>query len=1465
MLSAALRINAGIDEDIIFNLTASILKTNNMKRKLTGILILIIAIFCSQESAAQCDNVTSGGTIGTDQSGCNSFNPANITNITFPSGGTGTIEYQWQLSTDGVSWTDISGATIQNYDPTTIFFTRYYKRLSRRSGCTAYDGISNTVVKTVNPLPSPSITAGGPTTFCSPGNVTLTVNTAGLAYQWRDNGSNISGATNQNFIAVAPGNYSVHVTNTATGCVNTSNTIAVTVEFPLTTTISEIGFGMCTGSTTILQVQSGTGNFYQWFEDAHLLPNTNNYQYNTGHNGTYSCTITNSCGSYPSSPYQLNSIWLAAQPYGTIYANGSTSICSGGSVALAEYFGWQYFAGYQWYKDGLPIQGEVSYYYTATQPGEYILRVTDYCWFTGAYYDYYSNLITVTQQAAIYPAVSISAGGPTVFCPGGNVLLTAVATGSNLTYQWQQYGINISGATNQTYSVTAASNYMCTVSNICGTATSNSITISVLPVSVAISLNGNTVICNGAFAPLTSTSAGSGGTYQWKLNGSNVAGATQSVYSATATGSYSCSITNACGTFNSNAIAISVSPTCGTGLFFDGANDYVLIPNNSAYSFGTGDFTIETWVKVDPGQMGGQSILISNRTSGFNGFTLFLYAYYLTFTTDGGSVYVNHDLRDNLCHHIALSRVGGLLKFYIDGVLISGSTFMGTSVTTTGLVSLGSMPAGGSYYKGYMMEARLWNISRTQAQIQNSMNNVLAGNETGLAGYWRLNDGSGQVVNDFAAANNDGQLGSTSAIDANDPGFAATCPINGCALPAASVTAAGATTFCIGGSVTLNANTGGGLTHQWKLNGANIGGATASSYVATGSGTYTCVVTNGCGGTTSNSISVMVNTAPTATITAGGATTICNGSSVLLSANTGNGLSYQWSVDGGTIALATASTYSASAAGTYECVVTNSCGSATSNAISLTVNSLPLTPVAITGSTSVCTSSFGVNYSIAPVAGATYYTWMVPAGAVISAGQGTATITVDYGGATSGGSLCVSASNACGSSSPRCITITVSSLPVMPNAITGSGIACANTTGNVYEITGVTGANSFTWTIPTGTSFVSGQGTSSITVSFGSNGSSGSICVYAGNGCGTNFTCKNITAVTAPAVPASISGTSTPCANTTGVQFSCAAVGNAASYSWTVPATATITGGQGTTTISVNFNASFSSGTVGVSAVNCGGTSAQRTLQVYGIPAMPAAITGSSNGVCAGASNVPYTISAVPGATSYSWTAPSNASIVNGQGTTSVLINFGNGFSSGTLFARAVNACGTGAARTLALGSEPAMPGNITGPATFCSNQQGVIYSIAAVAGATTYQWDKPVGATIVNGQGTTGITVNYGTHSGKIKVRAGNACGYSAYRILNVNKTCREGEIPAQPGTNFDVNVFPNPSSTHFTLTVNHPTSTHFDFILRDLTGREIEKRYNVASGEKMEFGFTLAKGIYLAEVRAGADVKLLKVIRQE
>ncbi|HKR02993.1 MAG TPA: T9SS type A sorting domain-containing protein [Bacteroidia bacterium] len=148
-------------------------------------------------------------------------------------------------------------------------------------------------------------------------------------------------------------------------------------------------------------------------------------------------------------------------------------------------------------------------------------------------------------------------------------------------------------------------------------------------------------------------------------------------------------------------------------------------------------------------------------------------------------------------------------------------------------------------------------------------------------------------------------------------------------LPSATITPAGSLTFCQGGSVLLNVPSGANKTYQWKKGGADISGATLSTYTAAIGGTYKVTVTNtvtGCSKTTSPGTVVTVNPAPSATITPQGPTTFCAGGSVLLKGNSGTGLTYQWKKGGINIAGATAKNYTATIAGVYKIRVTNSYG-----------------------------------------------------------------------------------------------------------------------------------------------------------------------------------------------------------------------------------------------------------------------------------------------------------------------------------------------------------------------------------------------------------------------------------------------------------------------------------------------------------------------------------------------------------
>ncbi|HYV91177.1 MAG TPA: MopE-related protein [Chitinophagales bacterium] len=142
----------------------------------------------------------------------------------------------------------------------------------------------------------------------------------------------------------------------------------------------------------------------------------------------------------------------------------------------------------------------------------------------------------------------------------------------------------------------------------------------------------------------------------------------------------------------------------------------------------------------------------------------------------------------------------------------------------------------------------------------------------------------------------------------------------------ATVTPGGEVNACKGAPLTLIANTGSGITYSWYKNGNIIPGATGSSYTVNKNGNYYVHETISICSSTSIATNVTFSTLPLATIGYSGSLNLCGNASVLLSANGGSGLSYQWKKGTANIAGATFQTYTATSKGTYKVVVTNSHG-----------------------------------------------------------------------------------------------------------------------------------------------------------------------------------------------------------------------------------------------------------------------------------------------------------------------------------------------------------------------------------------------------------------------------------------------------------------------------------------------------------------------------------------------------------
>ncbi len=376
-------------------------------------------------------------------------------------------------------------------------------------------------------------------------------------------------------------------------------------------------------------------------------------------------------------------------------------------------------------------------------------------------------------------------------------------------------------------------------------------------------------------------------------------------------------------------------------------------------------------------------------------------------------------------------------------------------------------------------------------------------------------------------------------------------------------------------------------------------------------------------------------------------------------------------------------------------------------------------------------------------------------------GAGTYDVTVtDNLGVTVGGSYTL-------------LAVMPTGTPAKPLAIAGSTIICPATV-YTYSIDPVQLSSSYLWVISpsANATILSGQGTTEITLQVTNSFTTGALTVYAQNCIGTSPSQKiTLTKVAKPITPGTIGGTAAVCIGST-YTYSVAAVTNATSYTWAAPANTNITAGQGTNSVTVEILTGYTTGSLSVIANGCSGSSPARTLTVAKIPTpgTPNVITGAP-AVCPAAYT--YSIPAATNASSYVWTAPANASVTAGQGTTAAEITFTGSFTTGNISVAASNCTGTSAARTFAVTKVPKAPLAITGPISdVCGTTTGIVYSTAAIIGADSYNW-VVTGGTITGGQTTTSITVDFPATfaSATVKVQEVTTCAAGAFKSVTVTQ----------------------------------------------------------------------------------------------
>ncbi len=460
------------------------------------------------------------------------------------------------------------------------------------------------------------------------------------------------------------------------------------------------------------------------------------------------------------------------------------------------------------------------------------------------------------------PNAAISAGGPVMICTGSAVTLTAVGGPG---YQWQVDGTDLQGAVGDAYEASIAGIYRVKVTNDCGSATSNAITVVVNEPPAFTVEPASLTSCADAPATITAHNANgqAGLAYQWFLNDAPIAGQTGTEVSATLSGQYTMEATNpATGcTFVTDGVMATVESVATPAVTADGPTTFC---HGGSVALG---------IAEEPG-LSYQWYMDGNPLADATGAAISAHA-----TGVYGVVATSA--------HGCISQEGTLAVTVHD---VPGSPDVEAHGPLTfcegGSVMLSTSTAGNSYQ---------W--YRDGIAIDTAMDVDIIISEGGLY--------------NVAVTNADG---CTSPMSQSMSVGVVPHP----AVPVVAID--GPASFCEGGSVVLMIDAMAGETYQWRKDGGLIAGATGPSITVAESGSYAVVAASapGCN-STADAVQVTVHPLPAQPVI-----TVQDG--VLQATGTG---SFQWFLEGNPIPGATNAAWNPAVDGNYTVEVAdgNGCSS----------------------------------------------------------------------------------------------------------------------------------------------------------------------------------------------------------------------------------------------------------------------------------------------------------------------------------------------------------------------------------------------------------------------------------------------------------------------------------------------------------------------------------------------------------
>lgn len=511
----------------------------------------------------------------------------------------------------------------------------------------------------------------------------------------------------------------------------------------------------------------------------------------------------------------------------------------------------------------------------------------------------------------------------------------------------------------------------------------------------------------------------------------------------------------------------------------------------------------------------------------------------------------------------------------------------------------------------------------------------------------------------------------------------------------------------------------------------------------------------------------------------------------------------------------------------------------------------PPTPETITGLSPAFAGSRNQVFSVAPVSGATGYTWNFPAGCTITSGINTNRVTVTLG--STSGNVTVTANNGSCSSAAQSFSLTVNPSPTLTGSATNNGPLCPGNTLNLSATaSGGIPPYTFSWSGPNLTA-TAGQNQTINDVTALNNGVY-SVVITDNNSPASVITkTTNVVVNSLPNSTITAAGPLTFCNGDSVILQG--SIANNRTYKWR----------KGSTIISGQTASSFiakSAGNYRVIVTNtltgCSRTSAAMTITVNALPTI-AVITGNVP-VCKG--NTILLRNATPGGTWSSLDANvatvSNTGLVTGKLVGTAKITYTSLPNS--------NGCTNKASVTVTVKGLPTLSSTISGIKTACVGNNSQLTN--ATPGGTWSSSNNTIASVnstgLVTGVAIGTVTITYTTAPNS------SGCRNKATSTFSVTAPCLSKPEYAKGGSqtneeitsSLDVSIAPNPTGNVFNLQVKAPKQESINLRVLDVNGRTAFIAKGMP-GQVFHFGEQLKAGNYLVEVRQGKEVKTVKAVK--